>query len=85
MFKNIGFKIMTLAEISCWICFVISLIVGIINIYNGIVAREVSLILINGILWIILGPLLSWIGSFLLYGFGRLIENSDIIANRDER
>ena len=28
-----------------------------------------------------IGFLLSWLGSFLLYGFGQLIENSDILAS----
>ena len=35
---------------------------------------------IAGILTIGLGSLAAWVSSFLLYGFGTLVENSDIIA-----
>lgn len=35
-----------------------------------------------GIAVIILGSFISWVASFTLYGFGQLIENTDIIANR---
>ena len=28
------------------------------------------------------GALLSWVSSFVLYGFGQLVENSDVIAGR---
>ena len=31
---------------------------------------------------IIGGCLMSWIGSFLLYGFGQLIENTDILVKQ---
>ena len=32
---------------------------------------------ILGLLWLILGPIISWISSFVLYGFGQLVDNSD--------
>ena len=35
-----------------------------------------------GIAVMVFGSLFAWIGSFLLYGFGHLIENSDKIASR---
>ena len=28
----------------------------------------------------LVGPLVSWIGSFFVYGFGELIENTTVIA-----
>ena len=28
------------------------------------------------------GSIAAWLGSFLIYGFGQLVENSDIIAGR---
>lgn len=31
------------------------------------------------------GSLLSWLSSFVLYGFGELIENSAIIAGKTEK
>ncbi|MBQ4119550.1 MAG: hypothetical protein IJD45_04080 [Clostridia bacterium] len=83
MFKNIGSKIMKLAQIYCWIKIIISISVGLAMIILRYLFTYLStLFLIYGILLIILGPLISWIGSFLLYGFGRLVENSDIISGR---
>ena len=35
----------------------------------------------SGILTAILGALLSWVGSFTMVGFGKLVENSEIIAD----
>ena len=32
---------------------------------------------VAGILVIVLGALFSWIGSFVLYGFGQMVDNSD--------
>ena len=28
----------------------------------------------------VVGPIVAWFSSWLLYGFGQLVENSDIIA-----
>ena len=33
-----------------------------------------------GALTMVLGPIAAWISGFFLYGFGRLIDNSDYIA-----
>ena len=38
-----------------------------------------------GLIIIVVGSLLSWVGSFLLYGFGQLIENSDVLAEQSYR
>lgn len=71
MFNDIGKKIKTLAELICWIGIILSIISGCALMgANGI-----------GILVIILGVLGSWTGSFLLYGFGELVDNSTKIVN----
>ena len=67
MFDEIGGKIKTVAKIGCWIGIIFSIIEGCISIY----ATEEAM---PGIAWIIGGALASWIGSFLLVGFGELIE-----------
>ena len=72
MFDNIGRKIKGVAIANCVIGVVASIISGIVFIVDG-----------NGDGWLmswVLGPVLSWVGSFLLYGFGQLVENSDIIV-----
>ena len=66
MFENIGGKLKKLASILTWIGCILSLLAGFIY------AFPIGLLLITPI-----GCLLSWVGSFALYGFGQLIENSD--------
>lgn len=70
MFDNIGGKIKSLAQITCWIGIVCSVIWGIV-----VWVEELGFWLGLGI--IVLGSLGSWISAFTLYGFGQLIENSD--------
>ena len=70
MFDNIGSKIKTVASTLTVIGIVLSIISGLIVLLDG----EIS-----GLFMMIFGSLLSWLGSFLLYGFGQLVENSDKI------
>ena len=79
MFNNIGRKIKNCAEAITWIGIIICILVGLVYIVLGI-ENEANEMIVSGILVILVGSLSSWIGSFLLYGFGQLIENSDIIA-----
>ncbi len=68
MFNDIGKKIKLLAEMICIVGIIFSIIVGLVNasLYN-------EKIIFSVVMWLI-GPLLSWIGSFTLYGFGELID-----------
>lgn len=80
MFANIGDKIKKLTKIICIIGILSSFIGGMslitigLNSYHG--GGQVAI----GVAVLIVGPLLSWIGSFFAYGFGELIENTTIIA-----
>ena len=82
MFDNIGSKIKKLAKVLCWIGISVTALAGLLFallnfealFYDGNILIPLGLIF--------LGPLLSWIGSFVLYGFGQLVENSDIIRNK---
>ena len=73
---NIGGKIKTLASVIAWLGIVGSIIIGIILMAT---AEE---LIFAGIISDIVGSISSWIGSFLLYGFGELVENSGIIAQK---
>lgn len=75
MFNNIGRKIKMLAEVLCWIGIILSVSIGILSLFGGIVY-----FLSFGFILLFLGPLLSWIGSFLLYGFGELVVKTTRIA-----
>lgn len=72
MFDNIDQKIKALAQVVCWIGIICSVISGIALIASG------EGLLLVGFIVIILGSLISWVSSFTLYGFGQLIENSEI-------
>ena len=71
---NIGGKIKVVAAIQCWVGIIASVIVGMI-----LMAQDKDLILIGALITII-GSLSSWLSSFITYGFGQLVENSDILV-----
>ena len=79
MFNNIGNKIKTYAEVVSWIGIIVSIIIGVIFIISGI-ASETVVPIIVGILAASIGCLFCWISAFVLYGFGQLVENSDILV-----
>ena len=73
MYDNIGGKIKGLAKVICVIGIIVSVIAG-LNVFSDNEQDEFL-----GVLYFIIGPLLSWIGSFCLYGFGELIEKTSNI------
>ena len=79
MFDNIGCKIKALAQVICWIGIIASVIIGFVLIVQD---EDTAFI---GILTMILGSLGSWIGSIMTYGFGQLIENSDILVKQGNK
>lgn len=71
MFKNIGEKIKKLAEIFTIIGIVCAVLSGIVVMSFG------DGFVLIGFIVIALMSFLAWIGSFLLYGYGQLIDNTD--------
>ena len=71
MFSNIGSKIKGLAVFITCMGIISSVIGGIV-----LMVTDEELIL-PGILVMAVGSILSWVASFLLYGFGQLVDNSD--------
>ena len=81
MFSNIGGKIKGLAKFICWVGIISSVVAGIVLIIsshnsNGYYSYTDTNMIIAGILVMLFGSILSWIGSFVLYGFGELVDNS---------
>ena len=74
MYDDIGGKIKTLAIWLVVIGSIASVVLGLYTLYTN------SNLFFIAILEIVLYPLLLWISSWLLYGFGELIENTSIIA-----
>lgn len=76
MFDNIGGKIKTTAKVVCWLGIIASVVVAIACWANGNPQDDGF-----GIGYLIGGSLASWVGSFLVYGFGELIERAVSIDN----
>ncbi len=81
MFENIGGKIKVLAKVLCWIGIVLSVIIAIsmFDSANDAYGAAEDMYMTMGIVYLILGPLLSWVGSFFAYGFGELVETAIMI------
>ena len=73
-YDNIGGKIKSLAKVA----FIVEAIAAVIS---GLVmfAEDDDMFLI-ALLVAIVGPIVAWVGSWLLYGFGQLVENSDTLV-----
>jgi len=84
MFDNIGGKIKKLSKIFCWIGIIADIFVGfyLIALGEGKISGINAIFIIVGWIIIILGPIISWISSFFMYGFGQLIENSDMLIKK---
>ena len=80
MFENIGGKIKGLAKVICYVGIAISVIAGIFMIGFGSSSYNGDTMIVMGCVVMIVGSLVSWIGSFFAYGFGELIENTTVIA-----
>ena len=74
MYDNIGGKIKGLAKAVFIVEAIAAVIAGI-----ALVAIDEDLILF-GVLTLILGPAVAWVSSWLLYGFGELIDRVCEIA-----
>ncbi len=82
MFENIGGKIKTLAKVLCWVGIIFSVLVAIILFIeaNEGSYRTEGLYIRLGCIFLIIGPLVSWINSFFMYGFGELIERTTEVS-----
>ncbi len=76
MFENIGGKIKTLAGTITIIGMLVSVIIGLLLMMSEVISGLV----VGG-----LGCLFSWIGSFVLYGLGEVIEQLQESNRRAEK
>lgn len=84
MFTNIGKKIKLTAKIVCWVTMLASFIGGIALLIYSCVEGEDELIIV-GLIVPFVAPFLCWIGSFMMYGFGELIEKATEIAENTKK
>jgi cell shape-determining protein MreC len=82
MYNNIGKKIKALAKILCIVIAVFWIVIGFVLIFGRYSSPFVRLI---GFLTAIVGPFFAWVSSFLLYGYGVLIEQNAEIKRAIKR
>ena len=73
MFRNVGERLKTMANILVWVGIVASVAVGFVWAFSG----GGPLV---GVLCALGGSLFFWIVCTVLYGLGRLIENSELLV-----
>jgi hypothetical protein len=83
MFNNIGGTIKTVAKVLFFVGIGVSFLGWIILLSVGIMDSEIAM-MVESLVALILGLFTSWFSTLLLYGFGQLIENTDILARWDE-
>ena len=81
MFDNIGKKIQNVAKVICWIGIIASIYTGISILYSSFNYSYFGYQVFVGPIVGILGCLLSWLSSLLIYGFGKLVEDTEAIRN----
>ncbi len=81
MFDNIGAKIKSLAKVMCFIGIGLGIIAGIsiIGSYYSDYDKSILAGLLLGVIYALLIGVVSWIGSFSLYGYGQHIEDTQAI------
>lgn len=93
MFNNIGHKIQKLAKAFWWIGIVFWSIKGIDLIGSLSMTHQLTGLYVTAssaagvlvsIVTIIVGVLVSWIGSLVLYAFGQLVEDTHAIRENTE-
>ena len=78
-FRNFDKGVQTWTETQCYI--------GFLDFYKArtISTAYILLMIGAGVAVIVLGSLLSWVGSFMMVGFGELIEKTTEIAENTRR
>ena len=82
MFDNIGVKIQKVAKIITWVNIVISIIGGIALFFCGILIDEMLWLILLAPIEVLLGCVMAWLSTIILYGFGKLIEDVEAIRNK---
>lgn len=75
MFYDIGGKIKIMAYVIFWGGLLLSFFAGFGAVSNEVFMDESTILWF--VIYVLVGSLLSWGASLLVYGFGQLIENTD--------
>lgn len=86
MYSNIGGKIKGLAIATFIVEAILAVLSGAVCVIGSFIAmidwfsEEYILMMLIGLAIIVIGPIIAWISSWLLYGFGELISKTTEIA-----
>ena len=83
LFDYTSGKIKLVAKIYFWVGAVVVALAGLVGFIVGIVDRDVVSALVC-FFAIPIGVLACWVSSLMIYGFGRIVENTDEIRYRLE-
>lgn len=75
-FENIGAKIKNFAKWYCWISIVIVWIACFICFIAGFTDDDLTPLILIAVAGAALLPFLTWIGCWMLYAFGELVEST---------
>ena len=81
LFSNVGKKIKTVAVVFCWIGIIAAVLAGLAMIGVGLLMSDLEdkiAMILGGIGVALVGSVMSWLGSLVIYGFGELVDNSTI-------
>jgi len=80
MFQSIETKLKNLAKVVCWVGFTAFILAGLFVIFYAILFEteldRLILSIVIGVTSLFSGPLLTWILSLFIYGFGELIDQA---------
>lgn len=78
MYKNVGKKIMVLAQVLAWVLLIAGIIVGIVYLSDSTSQN-------NLVGWIgIVAGVVFFMSSWFMYGFGQLVDDANKIKNKLE-
>ena len=82
LFGNIGKKIKTLAFVFFVIGILISFVIAVMSFLTFLGLEQTGMGLLSAICVLLIGFLCSWLSNMLLYGFGQLIDNTEMIKRK---
>ena len=80
MYKNVGKKIQKLAKFVAWLGIIFFVVIGVASTYGGLNTNNYQMIA-QGIVFLVVCPILCWLSSLTAFGFGTLIETNEQMKN----
>ena len=77
MYKNIGGKIKGIAKLFCTLGIIFSILIALLLVGLGLTRGDTNTLIvcaIGGIFYVLVGILVSWLSTVMLYAFGQQVE-----------